>query len=126
MSSYQFSLTVKKSTLIVTFCLLLLIHDANAALRHHRKLVNDPVDAIPEQFIVELHPQYNPRDTATGLLNAMQNGNSPNKAEVMYVYDYIFNGFAMKQFPEAKLNGFLNNPQVKQVWRVSTSSACDM
>jgi hypothetical protein len=105
MSPYSF----KKSVVFVACCLLS-FHTGNAALRHHRKLANDPVDAIPEQFIVELYPQYNPRETATGLLNAMQNVNSPNKAEVMFVYDHIFNGFAMKHFPEAKLNGFLNNP----------------
>jgi hypothetical protein len=102
--------------------LILFIHQdevhAMPALRH-RKLQGEPTEPIPGQFVVELYPEYNPRDHAIGLLNAVQNDNSPNKAEVSFYYGYVMNGFAMKNFPEEKLNGFLNNPQVKAVWRVS-------
>jgi hypothetical protein len=93
--------------------------EASPALRQHRKLQASPSEPIPGQFVVELYPQYNPRDHATGLINAAKNGNSTNKAEVMFYYGNVMNGFAMKNFPEEKLNGFLNNPQVKAVWRVS-------
>jgi hypothetical protein len=94
--------------------LLLIAHPAAGATRNLRSLKLQEVagEVIPGQFIVELYPQYNPHGQATGLLKASQSGNSPNKAEVTHYYDRVMNGFAMKNFPEAKLNGFVNNPQV--------------
>jgi hypothetical protein len=91
--------------------------------RQARKLANEnPADGIPGQFMVELYPQYNPHLVATGLLNSLINGNSPNKPQITFYYDYVMNGFAVTRFPEERLQGLLNNPQVKTVWRVSKSN----
>jgi hypothetical protein len=113
---------IDKTMKLIAVTLLLLtssLAEGNTRNVRHRKLQEVVGETIPGQFIVELYPQYNPRGEATGLLKASQSGNSPNKAEITAYYDYAMYGFAMKNFPEEKLNGFMNNPQVKAVWRVS-------
>jgi hypothetical protein len=106
---------------------VLVISNLSAVVAHtlrHRKLQTMAGETIPGQFIVELYPKYNPREEATGLLKSSQSGNSAQKIEVTSYYNHTINGFAMKNFPEAKLSGFINNPQVKAVWRVSDMHCC--
>jgi hypothetical protein len=104
------------------FWLLSCLTMADTGLRH-RKLQSDTITPIPGQYIVELYPKYNPKNETTGLLKAFQDPSSSKQIEITFYYDQVMNGFAMKNFPDQKLSGFLKNPQVKAVWVVSIYNA---
>jgi hypothetical protein len=87
---------------------------------HHRKLQPANKGVIPGEYIVELYPQYNPRDKALQLIQgSMSGGGSAPQAKVTNYYDKALNGFAVKGLADSELQEFLDNPEVKAVWKVS-------
>jgi hypothetical protein len=95
---------------------------ADSGVRH-RKLNEDPTNPIPGQYIVEFYPEYDPMADAAGLLATFQETDSSSEqVEVLYFYDSVINGLALTNVPEDQLASFLDNPQVKQVWRVCISN----
>jgi hypothetical protein len=60
---------------------------------------------------------------AAGLLATFQEtDSSTEQVEILYFYDSVINGLALTNVPEDRLASFLDNPQVKQVWRVCTGN----
>jgi hypothetical protein len=94
---------------------------AQVNFRHHKLREENIDNPVPGQFIIELHPQYDPRGRAKEIRKALRKAgvDLKKKAQVRYYYDNVMKGFALSNIPDDKLAIVLNNPTVKQVWNVS-------
>jgi hypothetical protein len=108
-----------------------MLHAANASLRH-RKLQPSAGEVIPGQYIIELVPSMDPQVQAPGLVQALQQQqqegtmSTQGLTEVMFYFDSVLNGFAVKNLPEGLLNTLLNSPLIKAVWMVRDLSHTDV
>jgi hypothetical protein len=102
---------------------LTLVAGAKAEEVRHRKLQASGDGVIPGEYIVELYPEYKPRDNAPALIRAFASssggGGSAALTKVTNYYDEALNGFAVKNLASSDLKDFLDSPEVKKVWHVS-------
>jgi hypothetical protein len=86
---------------------------------HHPKLQPSLFNALPGQFIVEVHPEYSPIEEISDFFEKVRDGYAIHTPKIVHLYDHVMNGFAMKSLSDSHIPILLNNTHVKAVWSVS-------
>jgi hypothetical protein len=91
----------------------------------HRKLQTITQDPVPNQYIVELYPEYSAATVAPQVVSLatkaalVKGGSAAMLPQISATYQYAINGFTTTNLSDPALLALLSDIRVKTVWSVS-------